>query len=67
MICVLILVFSLTLLSFSVLSSYCVRREMFQLFSIGLVQLTDEGIPVTDVLGDVIETYTNKGEFTTIF
>ena len=66
MICVLILVFSLTLLSFSVLS-YCVRREMFQLFSIGLVQLTDEGIPVTDALGDVIETYTNKGEFTTIF
>lgn len=40
---------------------------MFQLFSIGLVQLTDEGIPVTDVSGDVIETYTNKGEFTTIF
>lgn len=67
MICVLILVFSLTLLSFSVLSSYCVRREMFQLFSIGLVQLTDEGIPVIDALGDVIETYTNKGEFTTIF
>ena len=33
---------------------------MFQLFSIGLVKLTDEGIAVTDSSGNVIETYTNK-------
>ena len=35
-------------------------REIMQLFTIGLLELNDDGTPKTDAAGDTIETYTNS-------
>lgn len=42
-------------------------RENAQLFSMGLIELSDEGIPEVDSDGKVIETYTNKGKGYSLF